>query len=220
MNGIVTDSYATGRVFNNTYSAGGLVGLSNGTIINSYAIGQVSGTGLVGGLIGWAGRDAPATTTNSYWDTQASGVSGSSTGIGKTTAQMKQQATFTNWDFNTIWQINQGVSYPTFKTASTTPATVITTVAKSPTTNTNTSSASATQTNPATNNTAADSTSFNAAPSTNNTPLVVGNTAPNYYNDTLNTNPINNFINPTDGQVQNNSDYIATYRPPSNQSIT
>jgi hypothetical protein len=33
-------------------------------------------------------------------------------GEGKTTAQMKQQATYIDWDFRTIWKIDEGISYP------------------------------------------------------------------------------------------------------------
>jgi len=35
-----------------------------------------------------------------------SGLITSDGGTGKTTAEMKQQATFTDWDFDTIWRIN------------------------------------------------------------------------------------------------------------------
>jgi len=52
--------------------------------------------------------------TNSYWDIETSGMFGSSGGIGKTTAEMKQQATFVDWDFVNIWAIKEGVSYPYF----------------------------------------------------------------------------------------------------------
>jgi hypothetical protein len=32
-----------------------------------------------------------------------------------TTAQMKQKSTCSGWDFNTVWNISEGVSYPTFR---------------------------------------------------------------------------------------------------------
>ena len=43
---------------------------------------------------------------------QTSGQSTSAGGIGKTTAEMKQQATFAGWDFVTIWGIAEGASIP------------------------------------------------------------------------------------------------------------
>ena len=93
---------------------GGLVGLNYGgsTIINCYCTGYVSGAcSFIGGLVG---RDN-GTTTDSFWDTQTSGQATSAGGTGKTTAQMKQEATFTNWDFATIWAIVEDTSYPTLR---------------------------------------------------------------------------------------------------------
>ena len=113
--GIIQDSYATGKVFNNTYAAGGLVGLSNGIVSSSYSTGEVVGTGSKGGLIGYAGRDAPATTTNSYWDTTSSKLAISAGGTGKTTTQMQQQSTYTGWDFVNTWVMLPGNSYPTLR---------------------------------------------------------------------------------------------------------
>jgi filamentous hemagglutinin family protein len=114
---LIEDSYATGVVSLNTYAAGGFVGLNNGTILRSYSTGRVTGSGMVGGLVGWAGRDVPSTITDSYWDTESSQVSTSSGGgDGKTTAQMQQQATFANWDFTNTWIID-GASYPALRYA-------------------------------------------------------------------------------------------------------
>lgn len=49
---------------------------------------------------------------SSYWDTETSGQSESYGGEGKITAQMKQRATFDGWNFNNIWGIEGGISYP------------------------------------------------------------------------------------------------------------
>jgi hypothetical protein len=48
----------------------------------------------------------------SYWDTQTSGQATSAGGTGKTTAQMKKQATFVGWDFTSVWRISENLSYP------------------------------------------------------------------------------------------------------------
>ncbi|MBN1198970.1 MAG: T9SS type A sorting domain-containing protein, partial [Bacteroidales bacterium] len=62
-----------------------------------------SGGGTSGGLIGTgSGGLAP----NSYWDTETSGKSTSSGGLGRTTAQMTwpyDVNTFTGWNFINIW---------------------------------------------------------------------------------------------------------------------
>jgi hypothetical protein len=88
----------------------------SGTIENSYAMGNVndgSGALTVGGLIAY--NDETLTTiTNSYWDTETSGQLTSDGGTGKTTAEMKTQSTYTNWDFVNIWAIKEGISYPYF----------------------------------------------------------------------------------------------------------
>jgi len=53
---------------------------------------------------------------SSYYDTQVvgSGVS-DSYATGKTTAEMKQQATFAGWNFTNVWTINEGNDYPRLK---------------------------------------------------------------------------------------------------------
>lgn len=122
--GIIQDSYSTGKVFNNSYAAGGLVGLSNGIVKNSYSTGEVVGTGSKGGLIGYAGRDRPATTTNSYWDTTTSKLATSAGGTGKTTAQMSGQATYAGWDFANTWEFLPGNTYPTLRAFSPAPVVV------------------------------------------------------------------------------------------------
>jgi len=119
---VIENSYAMGEVTGST--AGGLVGKSDGhdrdydsdgikgTIKNSYAIGNVKGTGsTVGGLVGVNGF---STIVNSYYDRQTSGQSDINKGEPKSTAQMKQQAIFQGWDFDGIWGIdeNKNNGYP------------------------------------------------------------------------------------------------------------
>lgn len=136
--GTITTSYTTGSVSGGT-NVGGLVGYNTGTIMDAFARGTVTGSNTVGGVMGclsgygkientYATGSVTGPTNvggfggttfintvalNNYWDKQATGQSTSSGGAtGKTTTQMYQQATFVSWDFNTIWQINQGRDYP------------------------------------------------------------------------------------------------------------
>ena len=97
---------------------GGLVGMNNGTISNSYSTGSVTGTLTLGGFLGVAGSGG--TTANCLWDTQTSGQSTSAAGVGKTTAEMKSLSTFSAWgtaisdvggDSN-VWRIYDGYTYP------------------------------------------------------------------------------------------------------------
>lgn len=159
----VSQSFATGNVTGTADHAGGLVGFMNGgaSVSNSYARGTVGGADNSGGAIGYinsgsvhniystgavnggpshqqGGLVAHDGSGNSgdglFWDTQTSGLSTSSLGTGKTTAQMKTRATYTSlstpglgstaWDFkgnfgaddgtDEIWNFSTGLNngYP------------------------------------------------------------------------------------------------------------
>ncbi|MCK4639941.1 MAG: T9SS type A sorting domain-containing protein [Candidatus Marinimicrobia bacterium] len=102
----VSNSYATSSVTGTGIFVGGLVGYNEGgTVGKSYATGSVTGDAQVGGLVGF---NDDGTVENSFWDTETSGQSSSAGGTGKTTAEMKNVATFTDlstvglvspWDF-------------------------------------------------------------------------------------------------------------------------
>jgi hypothetical protein len=112
---------AGGSVTGGTYYIGGLVGCnSNDPIADCYATGLVSvGVADGDGLVGYG---ADSWVTSSYWNTQTSGQSHSDGGTGKTTAKMKQQATFqpsggtgpNDWDFVAVWAISADINngYP------------------------------------------------------------------------------------------------------------
>jgi hypothetical protein len=112
--GTVSDSYATGTVTGKHYVAG-LMGYGGGSglVIRCYATGPVLGGITVGGLVA---TNESTVVSESYWDKQTSGRATSAGGTGKTTAQMKPQATFTGWDFTTVWIITENVTYPQLRT--------------------------------------------------------------------------------------------------------
>ena len=93
---------------------GGLAGFSGyWKVINCYAAGPVSGQTNVGGLLGWS----DGTVSGSYWDTNATGQATSDgSATGKSTAEMKQQASFAGWDFTAVWRITEDVTYPLLRT--------------------------------------------------------------------------------------------------------
>lgn len=99
MNGSsIANSYATGAA-SGTGNVGGLVGnSSNGTITTAYSTGVVTGTTDRGGLLG---SRVGATVTNSYWDTTTSGMPTSAGGIGLTTTQMQNPASFAGFNLTT-----------------------------------------------------------------------------------------------------------------------
>ncbi len=113
----VTQSYAWGDVNVFNLRAGGLVGAPDGgEIAECYSKGAIDGGGFTsGGLIGERESGAkPPTVSASFWDVQTSGTIISYGGQGLSTAQMMDKNTFTDagWDFDAVWGIEQGVSYP------------------------------------------------------------------------------------------------------------
>lgn len=102
----IDDCYARGNADASTgYFAGGLVGLSYYTDFDDcYSTGAATAIDYAGGLIG---DESGGTVTNCFWDTETSENATSDGGTGKTTAQMKTRATFTDagWDFTDIWAI-------------------------------------------------------------------------------------------------------------------
>ena len=121
--GSVSNSYSTGSVNGDKY-VGGLVGScgDDGSVSNSYSTGSVAGNVSVGGLVG---EDDGGTVSNSFWDTETSGQDTSDGGTGKTTAEMKNIATFSGetWDIiavggpgarnpSYIWNIVNYETYP------------------------------------------------------------------------------------------------------------
>jgi len=124
--GTIKNSYSTGAV-NGHFYVGGFVGSNNGNIINSYSAGAVTGERYVGGFVGnaYSRGELNVIAIHGYYDKQ---ISNQSDGIGnirsgdkiegkiegKTTAEMKRKSTFTNWDFDNTWGIDDTVNggYP------------------------------------------------------------------------------------------------------------
>ena len=110
--GSVSNSYSTGSVNGDKY-VGGLVGScgDDGSVSNSYSTGSVAGNVSVGGLVG---EDDGGTVSNSFWDTETSGQPTSDGGTGKTTAEMKNIATFSGAGWNIIAVANPGTRNPSY----------------------------------------------------------------------------------------------------------
>ncbi len=154
---MVTDTYAMGNI-SGTHIVGGLVGYhwrGGATVTNSYFVGTVEGDAdhapkdddddpifNIGGITGFSNppQDTDAGDSqviNTFWDTDVSGLEISygggeyptdNVGEGKTTAELKDQATFTDWDFTDVWYINPDVNdgYPILQFAVVTDAESIT----------------------------------------------------------------------------------------------
>jgi len=140
--GIIKDSYASGTIStagggNNEDMFGGLVGFTLHhwleKIERNYAaveikLNAISNNNNIrrGGLVGRIEIHGEIDVfTSCYWDSvytgltsaieySSSGESGLSSGgvNGRTTGEMMTQSTFVGWDFDNVWRINEGDSYP------------------------------------------------------------------------------------------------------------
>ncbi len=126
-NGLIENSYSAGDI-NGMYNIGGLLGYNDGVVFKCYSTGDVADNYAAdatsdgfGGLIGDSSEQACAIL--SVWDVQTSHQASSAGGIGKTTAEMKNKASFADWGKTTkddtgdepiYWTIYQqgGKDYP------------------------------------------------------------------------------------------------------------
>ncbi|WP_422485344.1 GLUG motif-containing protein [Gudongella sp. DL1XJH-153] len=108
--GNIKNCYSLGNVVGYRF-VGGLVGYnttSNGKISNSYSTGSVTGTAGTGGLLGFN----KGTVTLSYWNTETSNQDTSAGGTGYSTSYMTNSSNFSDWNFDTIWNIIENITYP------------------------------------------------------------------------------------------------------------
>lgn len=108
--GTIENSYASAaNVFVNENTRGGFVGRNTNVINNSYSTTRIWG---IGNVRGFAGDNSGATIGWSYYDQDTAGVVAGS-GEARPSIEMIQQSTFDpDWDFSSIWAINEGISYP------------------------------------------------------------------------------------------------------------
>ena len=133
-------TYATGAVEATgaaTNRAGGLVGYQDGHINYSYSLGTTTAT-TDGGLTAAQNTVSRKNTINSYWDTETSGDSTSSSGTGKTSSELQSprnygtgnNAIYSTWNIDidnadgddTLttgtddpWAFGTGTQYPSLK---------------------------------------------------------------------------------------------------------
>jgi hypothetical protein len=119
---IITNSYTNRNVSASSGNgvdsySGGLVGyvINTSTVTNSYTSGKITriqGSTYSGG--GIFGRWNGGSNTSVYYN--SAGAIGNLTGIsGISNDNLKKQTTFINWDFENIWSIVEGYSYPYLK---------------------------------------------------------------------------------------------------------
>jgi hypothetical protein len=117
--GSINYAYAWGDVTGET-DVGGLIGLhgENAQLYQTYAVGNVTGDSNFAPFAGHSLN--PLEITESYYRDEnvpsADGIGGISPNpsdlYGRFGAQMRQEETFANWDFYSIWVIQENVGYP------------------------------------------------------------------------------------------------------------
>lgn len=115
--GTVINSYFKGII--TADNGGGIVGLSEGSVVNSYSSAKINNSGFNGGLIGW---QYTGTQSGSYWNRDVSGIevmcgtNGANclNESGLTDEEMKKTDRFVGWDFEGVWAIdsNKNEGYP------------------------------------------------------------------------------------------------------------
>jgi len=141
--GSVAGANGSNTSFHQGTRIGGLIGQIANTagpvqVTFCYASGNVSrvytsstAPYLIGGLVGNTSNNVFITSSNctNYWDKEKTGqtyLGGGNAGLatdngftanGKTTAEMKSQSTFVNWDFSSAWILNSSANngYPTLR---------------------------------------------------------------------------------------------------------
>lgn len=119
--GSISQCYTEGEITGNNYVCG--VGSHNSSVDNCYSTATVqAGTNGLAYTIGsnvaycyFAGkaegnRISYPIGTYCYYDAETTGDDG-----GLPTSEMFRQATYVNWDFINVWQIDEGRSYPTLR---------------------------------------------------------------------------------------------------------
>jgi hypothetical protein len=115
---LISNCYSAGSVSGPANFIGGLVGGNGHSVEYSYSCGQVATDANVGGLVGYSHESVPYVAC--FWDSEVSpdvngiGNRTEPNVIGKTTAEMMTETTFTaaGWDFVEVWGIGENQTYP------------------------------------------------------------------------------------------------------------
>lgn len=106
----IKNSYSTGTVIGGNY-VGGLAGQNFGGIIDScYSVVSVYGNSFTGGVVGISNNNNYIQSC--FYNADAAEQSDSDKGIPLAMNEMKQQVSFTGFDFVNVWKINEGISFP------------------------------------------------------------------------------------------------------------
>ncbi len=114
--GTIINSHVLGTVSGED-RVGGAAGTSTGRILHSYSAAAVQGESRTGGLVGKAEIvvnrfSVGGEVAGSYYDSEVAGDGNNGYGEARTTGEMMRKETFDAWDFERVWAIDEGESYP------------------------------------------------------------------------------------------------------------
>jgi hypothetical protein len=108
----IINCYATGSVSGES-TVGGLVGQACvSQITNCFSTGNITSTNKGGGLIGYI--NCTSLIEKCFWDIDLSKINYSAGGTGRSTYDMKQKTTYTDWNFTGTWMMSPTTGYPCF----------------------------------------------------------------------------------------------------------
>lgn len=115
----ISDCYAIANISAKDGWACYGMGIGGYQVSNCYFVGTINGPSTTDSWRGCYGittnTEMYSWCTHSYYNSELFKGTGSRDGIPKTEQEMKRQATYENWDFNAIWQIEEGKGYPTLR---------------------------------------------------------------------------------------------------------
>jgi len=135
--GLISRSFIENSKISGTADVGGLVGYSNGEVVDSYSLADVKSTIFAGGLVGgsegkilrsyfagsvnslyrgFVGKKFPlAIIDSSYFDSDILNGSTVDAGSPYSTDEFGVTGNFDGWDFDEVWKIGQNNTYPTLR---------------------------------------------------------------------------------------------------------
>ncbi len=115
---LIHNSYSHASVHANGGGVGGFAGSAGAggaaVIYRCFSSGAVT-FGEDQGVGGFQGDGELTASRDCYWDLDTSGRAVSAGGTGKTTEEMKQQATYKHYNFVSLWMIDEDNDYPEFQ---------------------------------------------------------------------------------------------------------
>lgn len=127
--GIIGDPYSSENTINDCYAIANIsvkdggygMGIGGHQVSNCYFVGTINGPSTTNSWSGCYGitpiQYNNQTITHSYYNYDLFKETDSryEYGIPKTGEEMKHRATYENWDFSSVWQIEEGKGYPTLR---------------------------------------------------------------------------------------------------------